>query len=91
MGCNMKYALDISDELDKKFSKLAKKDKKQLEIINKKVEQIQENPYHFKPLKGDMKGSRRVHIDKSFVLTYEVGEENKVVRLLDYDHHDNIY
>lgn len=87
----MKYHLEISDELDKKFRKLAKRDKNQLEIINKKVEQIQENPYQFKPLRGDMKGSRRVHVDKSFVLTYEVDEEHKVVRLLDYDHHDNIY
>jgi len=87
----MRYALDIPDELDKKFDKLAKKNKKQLEIINKKVEQIQENPHHFKPLRGDMKGSRRVHIGHSFVLTYEIDEENKVVRLLDYAHHDDIY
>ena len=87
----MVYFLDISDELDKIFNKLAKKNKKQLEIINKKIEQIQENPHHFKPLKGDMKGSKRVHIDKSFVLTYEIDEENKVIKLLDYDHHDNIY
>ncbi len=87
----MNYNLYISAELDKKFRKLAKIDKKQLKIIYKKVEQIQENPYHFKPLRGDMKGSRGVHIDKSFVLTYEVDEKKKVVRLLDYDHHDNIY
>ena len=87
----MKYALDISDELDKIFSKLAKKDKRQLIIIHKKVEEIKENPYHFKPLRGDMKGARRVHIAKSFVLTYEINEEDKVVRLIDYDHHDNIY
>ena len=85
----MKYALDISNELEKIFSKLAKKNRKQLLIIHKKVEEIRENPYHYKPLRGDMKGARRVHIDKSFVLTYEV--DNKVVRLLDYDHHDNIY
>lgn len=85
------YDLAISEELDKKFLKLSNKDKKQLDIINKKVEQIRENPYHFKPLRGDMKGSRRVHIDKSFVLTYEIDEDNKIVRLLDYDHHDNIY
>jgi mRNA-degrading endonuclease RelE of RelBE toxin-antitoxin system len=38
-----------------------------------------------------MKGARRVHIDKSFVLTYEIDEEHKVVKLLDYDHHDSIY
>lgn len=87
----MKYDLDISDELEKIFGKLAKKNKKQLLIIHKKVEEIRENPSHYKPLRGDMKGARRVHIDKSFVLTYEIDEENKVVRLLDYDHHDNIY
>lgn len=79
----MDYEIDISDELDKKFNKLAKKNRKQLMIIHKKVEEIRENPCHYKPLKGDMKGSRRVHIDKSFVLTYEVDEEHKVVRFLD--------
>jgi len=87
----MKYALDISEDVDKKFRKLLKKNRKQLETINKKIDEIREYPYHFKPLKGDMHGSRRVHIDKSFVLTFEIDENNKVVRLLDYDHHDKIY
>ena len=44
----MKYNLEISEELERKFAKLSKKNKKHLEIINKKVEQILENPYHFK-------------------------------------------
>ncbi len=87
----MKYALDISEKLERLFGKLARKDKKQLLIIHKKVEEIRDNPYHFKPLKGDMHGARRVHIGKSFVLTYEIDEPNKVVKLLDYEHHDNIY
>ena len=87
----MDYELEISEDLDKKFSKLRKKNKKQLEIIFKKVNQILENPYHFKPLRGDMHGARRVHIDKSFVLTYEIDEQRKIVRLLDYNHHDYIY
>lgn len=87
----MVYALDIPEHLNKIFQKLSKKDKKQLEIINKKINEILENPYHYKPLRGDMHGSFRVHIKKSFVLTFEIDEENKVVRLLDYDHHDNIY
>ena len=86
----MEYTLDIAEEVDKKFSKLAKKDKKQLEMINKKIIQIQENPYHCKPLRGDMHGSRRVHIG-SFVLTFEIDEEHKIIRILDYDHHDYIY
>lgn len=87
----MGYALDISEEADKKFQKLKKKNKKQLEIINKKVRQIIGNPYHFKPLRGDMHGARRVHIDKSFILTYEIKEKAKVIRILDYAHHDEIY
>jgi len=38
-----------------------------------------------------MKCSRRVHVDKSFVLTYELDGENKVVRLQDYEYHSNFY
>lgn len=87
----MEYNLEISDELDKIFSKLAKKNKKQLLIIHNKIEEIRDNPYHYKPLRGDMKGARRVHIDKSFVLTFEIDKANKIIRLLDYDHHDKIY
>lgn len=87
----MEYQLQVSEELDKVFSKLAKKNKKQLEIIDKKIQQILKDPFHLKPLRGDMHGARRVHIDKSFVLTYEINEKNKIIRILDFDHHDNIY
>ena len=87
----MNYSLDIPAHLDKIFSKLAHRDKKQLEAIHQKIKQILEEPHHFKPLRGDLKGARRVHIESSFVLTYEIDEQSKIVRLLDYDHHDNIY
>lgn len=70
--------------------KLAKKDPLQVLVIHKKTEQILQNPQHFKPLRGDMHGERRVHFG-SFVLTYEIDEPRKIVRLLDYDHHDRIY
>ncbi len=85
------YSLESKPDVDKKFLKLSKKNPKQMEIITKKIKQILENPYHFKPLRGDMHGARRVHIDKSFVLTYEIDENKKIITLLDYDHHDNIY
>ena len=85
------YSLFTKPDVEKIFEKLAKKNPKQMEIIAKKIEQILENPHHFKPLRGDMHGARRVHIDKSFVLIYDVDEEKKIVMLLDYDHHDKIY
>ncbi len=87
----MKFSLEISGHLNDKFNKLLVKDKHQLEVINKKINQILLNPYLFKPLKGDMKGARRVHISKSFVLVYEIDEKRKIIKLLDYDHHDKIY
>jgi len=88
---NKMYSLESKPDVDKIFFKLSKKNPKQMEIITKKIKQILENPYHFKPLRGDMHGARRVHIDKSFVLTYEIAENKKIITLLDYDHHDNIY
>ncbi len=85
----MDFSLVIPDDLVKCFKKLAKRDKKQLEAVNKKIQQILADPYHFKPLRGDKKGSRRVHIDSSFVLIYEIDE--KTIKLLDYEHHDAVY
>ncbi|MFA5259472.1 MAG: type II toxin-antitoxin system mRNA interferase toxin, RelE/StbE family [Candidatus Pacearchaeota archaeon] len=87
----MAYKLEIPENLDKIFHKLFKKDKNLLEIINNKIIRILENPYQFKPLRNEMAGIRRVHIGKSFVLTYDILEGDKIVRLLDYDHHDSIY
>jgi mRNA interferase RelE/StbE/toxin YoeB len=87
----MSYRLDISRWADRIFHKLSRKDRKRLEIIWKKIREILENPQHYEPLRGDMFGSRRVHIDSSFALTYEIDEENKTVRILDFGHHDRVY
>ncbi len=85
------YSLEVRESVDRIFLKLARKNPKQMRIIDKKIQQVLENPHHFKPLKAPMQHLRRVHIDKSFVLTYSVDEKNKVVIIEDYDHHDNIY
>ncbi len=87
----MAYELKRKKHLDKVFAKLAKKDPEQLKAIWKKVKQILEDPYRFKPLSALMKNKRRVHIYKSFVLVYEIHEKEKIVELWDYDHHDRIY
>ena len=85
------YSLSIKESLDKKFKKLAKKDKEMLRIIDRKVNDILANPYRFKPLRKPLQNKRRVHIAGSFVLIYSVNEKEKVVTLFDFDHHDNIY
>ena len=45
------YRLAIKEKLDKKFKKLQKKDKEMLRLIERKVQDILEDPYRFKPLR----------------------------------------
>lgn len=86
----MTYVLEVSEKLDKIFAKLAKKDKLQFEILSRKINEILENPQIGEPLRGNMAGQRSVHV-RNFVLVYEIIEHQKVIRLLDYDHHDVVY
>ena len=82
--------MEIEEDVIKSFRKLGKKDRKQLEAVNKKIQQILEDPLQFKPLKHPLEGLRRVHVG-SFVLIYEVIENPKKVRVLKYKHHDLAY
>ena len=84
------YCLEIEEEVIKLFRKLGKKDRKQLEAVNKKIQQVLKDPLQFKPLKHPLEGLRRVHVG-SFVLIYEVFENPKTVRVLKYKHHDEAY
>lgn len=86
----MTYELEIPEKLKKVFEKLKKKDKSRAEILKRRIKEILENPFIGKPLTGDMVGVRRIHV-RPFILSYEILEDEKIVRLLDYDHHDNIY
>ena len=84
------FNLEIDDAVDKEFRKLAKKDKKQLEAVYKKIKQVQDDPFQFKPLRRPLEGLWRVHVS-SFVLIYEVFEDSQTVRILKYTHHDQAY
>jgi YafQ family addiction module toxin component len=87
----MAYTYEISEKLDKVFRKLWKKDKASVIAIEKKVREICENPYHYKPLRAPMQHLRRVHISNSFVLIFRIDEKRKVVQLVEYEHHDYAY
>jgi YafQ family addiction module toxin component len=85
------YKLAVKENLDRKFKKLKKKDRVTLVLIDRKVQQILDNPYRFKSLRKPLQNKHRVHVGGSFVLIYEINEEEKIVTLLDFNHHDNIY
>lgn len=85
------YDFGTKPRVDKIFDKLSKKNPKQLEIIYKKIQEIRENPQHYKNLRVPLNAWKSVHIDKSFVLTFSVNENTKNIIIEDYDHHDKIY
>ena len=87
----MQYRFEIKPKLEKKLKKIEKKDPVMFESVREKVKEIIKNPHHYKPLRYDLKGLRRVHLKKSFVLVFEIDEEEKMVRFFDLGHHDEIY
>ena len=86
------YELDVKPGADKIFRKLLKKNRKQLEIIDKKIKEIQKSPYHqYKFLRLPLQNYNRVHIDRHFVLIFRIDHDKHAVEVFYYDHHDNIY
>jgi len=86
---------DFTQKLKIKVLKLKKRDRKRTNILHKKIKQIinlnEADIEHFKNLSHGLSGRKRVHIDKSFVLTFKFDREKKFILFLDFGHHDNIY
>ena len=87
----MIYPYELRKNVEQILFKLANKNPKQLEIIENKINEILQNPQHYKNLRNPLQHLKRVHIDKSFVLIFSVDENSKRVIIEDYDHHDQIY
>jgi mRNA-degrading endonuclease RelE of RelBE toxin-antitoxin system len=89
------FSFDLTDELKLKIKKLLTKDKKKVEIINKKIKEIINNDSEtikrYKNLRYDMSELKRVYIGKLFVLTFKVDLVNNFILFVDFDHHDTVY
>ena len=84
----MRYKEDYTDEFIRRAKKLKKKNKTLMDQLDKKIDEILNNPEHYKPLKYDHKGKRRTHIG-SFVVVFEIKEG--VVIFHSFKHHDFAY
>ena len=87
----MTYSLEVSNEAEQSIRKLCTKNNTLRNSLEVKIAQILEFPYRFKPLHAPLQNQRRVHVLKSFVLTYEIDESKKTVRILRFSHHDEAY
>ncbi len=87
----MSYFIEIHPKCKEEIEKLCRKNPVLEKALRNKMNEIVENPQHYKPLKHEFAGERRVHIMKSFVLKFEIDEINNVVRFIFFGHHDEAY
>lgn len=87
----MSYAIEIKESCLDAIKKLSKKNPVLQNVLKKKIDEIVENPHHYKPLQYGLAGELRVHIMKSFVLKFEIHEPEKIVVFLFFGHHDDAY
>jgi len=85
----MAYEFELTETIESKFRKFEKKNRILLIACRKKILEIIQNPYHYKHLKYEDRF--RVHVGGSFVMTYRVFEDKKMVLFLDIEHHDKAY
>lgn len=91
----MSFTFDLSGGLRRTIRKLAKRDKARVLILNKKIREIiscdEKTIDHYKNLRYGLSNYKRVHIDKSFVLFFEVFKEKKHILFERLEHHNNVY
>ena len=91
----MTFSFDLSEELKITIKILSKKDRKTVEIINKKIKQIINSDKitieYYKNLRYELKEYKRVHIAKSFVLLFRVFKKDNHILFERFKHHDNVY
>jgi len=75
----------------KSIDKACKRNPILRKILDKKMREIIQNPFHYKPLKYYLAGERRVHILRSFVLKFEVDQTMRVVTFIAFGHHNEVY
>ena len=86
------YNSKISEELQRKLTKLCRKNKSLYEQVLSKISEVinSGDVEHYKNLRYDMKGSKRAHIGH-FVLIFQYDQKSNTVNFDDLDHHDKIY
>jgi YafQ family addiction module toxin component len=87
----MTYSLLVSQACEENIERLCKKNSVLKEALKKKMNEILQNPHHYKPLKYDFAGERRVHIMNCFVLKFQINETTNSVEFLFFGHHDEAY
>ena len=83
------YTIKFAPRFDRVFKSLTKKKPSLMPPLLGGIHKITRKPMLGKPLRNIRSNKRRIPIEGSFVLLYEIAGAE--VRLLDFDHHNKIY
>ena len=85
------YEIYVTQEFEKEFRSLTKRNKKLRESILKVIDKLRVNPKFGKPLSHDLAGKWTIRVERVYRIIYEIDEENKRVVLMTIKHRKRIY
>ena len=83
------YTLKLTLSFDRVLKKLKRRNPQMWRALEHSIAKVVKEPLLGKPLGNVLRNYRRVHIEGSFVLIYEI--KDCEIRFTDFDHHDRIY
>ena len=83
----MRYSIQIKKSALKELQKLAKPEKA---LIITAIDQLAEQPYGGKLLKGELSGLRRIRVG-NYRIIYEINEGEVLILILRVAHRQSIY
>lgn len=84
----MNYKAVFTPTFEKQLKKAKKSDQNRFDRLKKSIVKICENPEMGKPLKYELKGTRRIHLNP-YVLIYSIERDAVVFHYI--EHHDDAY
>lgn len=89
------FDFDLTDELRIILRKLSKKHKERALQVTKKIKEIVANDVttidRYYNCKYELKNYKHCHIDKSFVLLFEVDKSQNYILFVKLGHHDDFF
>lgn len=83
----MKYRIRVTNTFERQLKKLAQRDRRRVWRL---IGEVQESPYLFKPLSGQLSGARSARVGEMRVI-YTVDENQRLVVLLYVGHREGVY
>ncbi len=84
-----KFKPKTTPNFDNDFKKV-RKDFELVRRLKKKIQEVLQNPFHYKTLRNVFKNTRRTHIG-SYVLIFKIDENNKTITFNKFQYHDDAY